>query len=162
MASAIRPRKTIMRPLATKLLSVTTLLLTGLLLTGCESSPPEFGDGETISLIEGKLEQGQNTQIHLQLVTQTGTINIEATSFSVTLGDTGEILDNYPLGVSVGQRDPVDETRCQVTFSKTLLAGESFSVYSREGIFCVLTFRPPEFEAATTIEYLLTLSGAFS
>jgi hypothetical protein len=151
-----------MRPLAIKLLTVTTSLLSALLLSGCESSPPEFGGGETTSLIEGNLELGQNTQIHLQVVTKTGTINIEATSFTVTLPETGAVLDDYRLGVSVGQRDPNDDTRCQVTFSKTLLAGESFSVYSREGLFCILTFRPPDFEAATTVEYLLTLSGAFS
>lgn len=151
-----------MRPLAFKLLTVTASLLSVLLLYGCESSPPEFGGGETISLIEGNLELGQTAQTHLQLVTQTGTINLEATSFTVTLPETGAVLDDYRLGVSVGQRDPADDTRCQVTFSKTLLAGESFSVYSREGIFCILTFRPPELEAATTVEYLLTLSGAFS
>ena len=151
-----------MRPLAFKLLIITASLLSVLLLYGCESSPPEFGGGETTSLIEGKLEPGQNSQVHFQLVTQTGTINVEATNFTVTLPETGAVLDDYPLGVSVGQRNPVDETRCQVTFSKTLLAGESFSVYSREGIFCILTFRPPGLQPTTTVEYLLTLSGAFS
>jgi len=151
-----------MRLDATKILTIIALFLSSLLFTGCESSGPEFADGETTSLIQGTLEQGQTSQIHLQAVTQTGTINIEATSFTVTLGETGEVLDNYPLGISVGQQDPTDGSRCQVTFSKTLLAGESFSVYSREGIFCMLTFRPPGLEAATTVEYLLTLSGAFS
>lgn len=143
-------------------LIIAVLPLLALALTGCESDGPEFSTGETTTFIEGVLDLEETSDTHFRALSRGGTVNIEATDFTATLGPTGAVIEDYILGVSVGIPGADDETRCQITFSKTLDAGESFSVYAQDGIFCVATFRPPELEQETRVNYLLTLSGAFS
>lgn len=151
-----------MRLIANKLLTTTVLLIGLLVFTACESSGPEFANGETTSLIEGVLLPEETSDSHFQALTQAGTVNLELTDLMARNDAIDEVIENYTFGVSVGLPDPEDAERCQVTFSKTLQEGESFSVYSREGIFCVVVFRPPEETVEIVVSYLLTLSGAFS
>ena len=138
------------------------VLALSLALAACESDGPVFVDGETTSLIDDNLALGQTSNTHVRALAQGGTVSVEATDFTARSDETGEVLEGYLLGVSVGVPDPEDDTRCQITFTKTLAVGQSFSVYSREGAFCVVTFRPPDQNPAAAIRYLLTLSGAFS
>ena len=145
-----------------KLLVALIVIGFSLALTACETSGPEFVDGETTTLIDGSLPLDQTSSTHFRGLSRGGTVNVEATDFTARSGETGEVLEGYRLGVSVGLPDSEDDSRCQITFTKTLEVGESFSVYSREGLFCVVTFRPPELDPETAIRYLLTLSGAFS
>lgn len=151
-----------MRPIATYLLTITVLLMGLLVFTACDSSGPEFADGETTSLIEGTLLLAETSDSHFRALTQSGTVNIQATEIMARIDEIGEVIGGFSLGVSVGLPAPGEEDRCQITFSKVLEEGESFSVYSREGIFCVVVFRPPEQAVETAVSYLLTLSGAFS
>ena len=130
---------------------------------GCDSSGPEFASGET-RLIDGTLELDEVSESHFFAVTKSGTVGIEATTFIVTVTETGEVIEDATLGVSVCGPDPENETSCRLTFSQVLEQGESYSVYFREGVFCVTTLRPPGQPSATetVVNYLLTLSGAFS
>lgn len=151
-----------MRPASLNLLMTMAVLLCSLILTACETEGPEFADGETTSLIEGILEVGEVSESHFRAITRAGTVNLEATDISATSAGTGDVVNEYLLGVSVGQADPADATRCRITFSNTLQQGESFSLYSQGGIICVVTFRPPGQRVDAVVRYLLTLSGAFS
>lgn len=160
--SGANQRKPTMRPVSIYLPTTMAVLLCSLILTACDTKGPEFADGETTSLIESILEVDEVSESHFRAITRAGTVNLEATDISATNAETGEVVNEYILGVSVGLPDPADETRCRVTFSNTLQQGESFSVYSQDGIFCVVVFRPPVQPAGTVVRYLLTLSGAFS
>lgn len=151
-----------MRPTFTHLLMLLAVLMCSLSLTACESSGPEFVDGETTSLIQDSLEVDQVSNSHFQALTKSGTVTVEATNFTATHAGTGEVVQDYLLGVSVGLPNPENGNLCQVTSSKILEQGGSFSIYSREGLFCVVVFRSPEQRPGTVVTYLLTLSGAFS
>lgn len=157
-----KTRKKTMRHIFINLILTAGLLMGLLVFTGCESSGPEFANGETTSLIEGTLLLVETSDSHFQALTQSGTVNLELTDLTARNDEIDEVIEDYSLGVSVGLPAGDDAERCQVTFSKVLEKGESFSVYSREGIFCVVVFRPPEQAVEIVVSYLLTLSGAFS
>ena len=150
-----------MQPPNLRLWSATLFLLTvGLLTFGCETDGPEFGSGDT-RIIEGRLESDENLDTEFFMVTRAGTINILATTIIGTNPETGGPIVAPLLGVSIGAPDPEDETACQLTFSQVLSEGESYSVYFREGLFCVSMFRNPGSIEGGIYDYVVTLTGAF-
>jgi hypothetical protein len=142
-------------------LSMVTLLLWGLTFPACDSSGPEFVEGDT-RIIEGALPIDVTSDNNFFAVTKAGTVSILVSTVEALDSETGEPVADPVLGVSIGQPNPDDETLCQLTFSKTLGEGESFSVYFRDGLYCVTTFRPPETLQEVVVTYVLTLTGAFS
>ena len=142
-------------------LTMMALLLCGLTSLACDSSGPEFIVGDT-RIIEGVLPIGVTSDNNFFAVTKAGTVNILASTVLAVDAETGEAIEDPILGVSIGQPNPDDETLCQLTFSKILGEGESFSVYYSDGLYCVTTFRPPETLQGAVVTYVLTMTGAFS
>jgi len=137
------------------------LLLCGLTSLACDSSGPEFVEGDT-RIIEGALPIDVTSDNNFFAVTKEGTVNILASTVMALDAETGEPIADPILGVSIGQPNPDDESLCQLTFSKPLGEGESFSVYFQDGLYCVTTFRPPETLQEAVVTYVLTMTGAFS
>jgi hypothetical protein len=154
--------RTQMRHASRHLFRPAVVLCSLLLITACETDGPEFADGETTSFIEGTLELGQISDTHVRALTKAGTVSLQLSEVVARDAESGNPLENYIFGVSVGLPNSEDETICQITFSKFLSEEQSFSVYAREGLFCVVTFRPPDQPQETIVRYLITLSGAFS
>lgn len=144
-----------------QILTLMALLLWGITSLGCDSGGPEFVAGDT-RIIEGTLPIDVTGDTNFFAVTKSGTVNILASTVEAADSETGEPIANPTLGVSIGQPNPDDPTLCQLTFSQTLLEGESFSVYSRDGLYCVTAFRPPGTLEQAVVTYVLTLTGAFS
>lgn len=128
---------------------------------GCDSSGPEFVSGET-RIIEGRLDGETASKSDFFVITRTGTVSIQLTSLLVVDEETGEPIESPGLGISIGAPNSNDPTICQPTFSQFLEPGGTFAVFYPEGLFCVIAVRGPEGPTATVIDYLLTLTGAFS
>ena len=128
---------------------------------GCDSSGPEFAGGET-RIVEGRLDGETASKSDFFVITRSGTVSIQLTSLLVVDEETGEPIDIPGLGLSIGQPNSNDPTICQPTFSQFLEPGGSFAVFYPEGLFCVIAVRGPEGPIATVIDYVLTLTGAFS
>lgn len=137
------------------------LSIYGWISLGCQSDGPEFVGGDT-RIVEGTLLSDEPSQSDFFVVTRVGTVNILASTLSVLNPITGEPVEDATLGVSVGQPNPEDAELCQLTFSKVLQEGESFSVYYQEGFFCLTVFRPADTQQGSLVNYVLTLTGAFS
>lgn len=147
---------------ATNTIAATLFLLISALTTlGCESGGPEFVAGDT-RIFEGILESDELGDSDFFVVTSPGTVNILASSVAATIPETGEPIANPFLAVAVGQPNPEDETTCQLTFTQLLAEGDSFSVYFRDGLFCVSVFRPGDIPVDTLYAYVITMTGAFS
>lgn len=137
------------------------LLATSLLNLGCQTDGPEFGGGDT-RIFEGRLESEEQLDSDFFLVTRAGTINILATTIVGTVPETGGPIVAPLLGVGVGAPNPDDESQCQLTFSQILSEGDSYSVYFREGLFCVSILRNPGSIEGGIYDYVVTMTGAFS
>lgn len=142
--------------------TIAGLLALSFLVAGCESDGPEFAGGETTTYVEATLEVEDRSDTQFRALTSPGTVNLQLTELRVRDAESAELLEGYGLGVSIGLPSSADPTVCQVTFSKLLNEGESFSVYAREGLFCVVGFRPSDQPQETVVRYLLTLTGTFS
>jgi hypothetical protein len=137
------------------------LLLVPFLALGCDTGGPEFASGET-RIVEGHLEGEVLSASSFFLITQSGTVSIQLSTLVVVDVESGEPIENSDLAVSVGQPNPEDETICQATFSQLLEPGDAFSIFYPEGLFCVIGFRGPNAPTDTVVDYVLTLTGAFS
>ena len=137
------------------------LLVSALTMLGCESSGPEFATGET-RIVEGILEADETSDSDFFVLTSEGTVNILASSIGARDPETGDPLEEPFLAVAIGQPNPEDETFCQLTFTQGLAEGDSFSVYFRDGLFCISVFRPNATLENAIYEYVITMSGAFS
>lgn len=144
-----------------QILALAALMVVGLVTSGCDSGGPEFIGGDT-RVIEGILQTDEQGDTEFFVLTGSGTVNFQATSIAGRIADTGDPIADPLLGISIGAPNPADETVCQLTFSQVLSAGESFSVFYSEGIFCLTIFRPPPVVEGTEYDYLVTLEGAFS
>ena len=144
-----------------RIVAVSVLLVGALLTLGCESDGPEFIEGDT-RIIEGTLQAGTLSDTHFFVLTRTGTVNILASTVAAAAPETGVPIENPVLGVSIGQPNAEDQTVCQLTFSQALLEGDSFSVYYRDGAYCLTVFRGVGIPEAAELTYVVTLAGAFS
>ena len=138
-----------------------TIMLIGFAALGCQSDGPMFLDGDT-RIIEGVLQTDQVSDTHFFTLTSSGTVNILATSVAAADPETGEPIENPLLGISVGGPDPANAEVCQLTFSQVVPEGGSFSVYFREGFFCVSVFRSVGLGETSILSYVVTMAGAFS
>jgi len=144
-----------------QILTLISLLAWGITSLGCDSSGPEFIEGDT-RIIEGTLPVDVTSDTNFFAVTKLGTVNILASTIEALDPETGEPIADPVLSVSIGQPDPADATLCQLTFTQLLAEGDSFSVYFQENLYCVTVFRPVGSPGETVIHYALTLTGAFS
>lgn len=150
-----------MEPNLPKLLTTVALLVCGLAALGCESSGPEFASGNT-RVIEGVLEPEETSDSDFFAITSSGTVNILASTVEALDPETGEPIVDPLLGVSVGQPDAADASVCQLTFTQVLEEGESFSIYFIDGLFCLTIFRDPAAQPESVVNYVVTMTGAFS
>lgn len=128
-----------------------------LLLLGCETGGPAFPDGDTL-LFEATLAE-QLSQQHDFAVTDTGTVRIEATRITATDATSGEPIAEPTLNVALGR--PREES-CVSSFTNNLAEGDSFSVFLDEEAYCLLVRRSLLLPGDAVVDYLLTLSPAFS
>ena len=128
---------------------------------GCQTDGPEFLAGDT-RIIDGTLAPAEESQSGFFVVTRTGTVNILLSNFQPLDPDTGVPWPDSILGVSIGQPNPENQDLCRLTFSQTMEEGDSFSVYYRDGLYCISVFRLPGVPEGHVIHYTLTLTGAFS
>lgn len=142
-------------------LVLTILVVSGFATSGCDSSGPEFIGGDT-RIIEGTLLIDEASETEFFALVKAGTVNILASRVEGRFPETGEPVAIPSIAVSIGAPDPADATVCQLTFSKSLVEGESFSVFYREGFFCLSVFRLTGSPEETVYDYVLTLTGAFS
>ena len=145
-----------------QIFTLVALLAGSLSALGCEGDGPEFGSGESTRIVEGVLEPDEDSDSDFFALTNAGTVNILASSIVGTNPETGDPIVAPLLGVSVGQPDPANATLCQLTFSQFLSEGDSFSVYFRDGLFCISVFRNPGSLEGAVYDYVVTMTGAFS
>ena len=144
-----------------RIVSRLLLMLFPLVAVGCQTDGPEFESGET-RIVEGHIEGDVVSHSSFFVITRSGTVSVQLTSLDTVDATTGEPIENPDLAVSVGQPSSADETVCQLTFSQLLEPGEAFSIYYPEGLFCIVGYRNPAAPTETVIDYVLTLTGAFS
>lgn len=144
-----------------QLLTLMTLLIASLATLGCETDGPEFVTGDS-RIVEGSLQPEETLDSDFFALTRAGTVNIQASLIIGRNPETEELLEAPELGFGVGQPNPEDPAQCQLTFSQILSEGDSFSVYFREGLFCISTFRNPGALEGAIYEYVVTMTGAFS
>lgn len=142
-------------------LTLISLLAWGMTSLGCDSGGPEFIEGDT-RIIEGILPTDVTADTTFFAVTSAGTVNILASTINALDSETGEPIADPVLNVSIGQPDPADDTLCQLTFTRLLAEGDSFSVYFQDGLYCVTAFRSAGSQQEAVVSYVLTLTGAFS
>lgn len=145
-----------------QILPMLVVLASGTWTLGCESDGPEFATGEDTRVFEGRLLATEELDTSFFALTSSGSVNIQATTIVGTLPVTGVPIEDPSLGVSVGAPNPDNETECQLTFSQALAEGDSYSVYFRDGLYCISVFRVPDSPESAEFDYVVTLTGAFS
>lgn len=134
----------------------------GFAVLGCESDGPLFVGDEETRVIEGRLTIDEVRDTSFFALVREGTLNIQTTTILGIDPGTGEPIEEPSLGVAVGAPLPENNEECQLTFTQELGEGDSYSVYFRDGLYCVSVFRVPGTDETTVFDYVLTLTGAFS
>ena len=150
-----------MRAKYKKSLTAGALVAFAIVFASCQTDGPEFLVGDT-RIIEGTLAPAEESQSDFFAVTRTGTVNILLSNYQPLDPETGNPWPDSTLGVSIGQPNPENQDLCRLTFSQTMEEGNSFSVYYRDGLYCISVFRLPGVPQGHVIHYTLTLTGAFS
>ena len=145
-----------------KSLLTVALMACGILTWSCESDGPEFAVGGDTRILEGRLMTDEESDTEFFALSREGTVSILASTIRGTDPESGEPIPEPSLAVSVGAPLPEDETQCQLTFSQVLEEGDSFSVFFRDGLYCLSVFRVPGVNEGAEYDWVVTLTGAFS
>lgn len=128
--------------------------------SGCESSGPEFiGGGDTQSF-QGVLQAEDTSNRHSFVLTNEGTVRLELTQLFATDSETDQAIETPSIVISIGRLSELSE--CQITFSKVLVEGDSFSVRLDNTAYCLQVFRSSTMPVTSVVVYDLALLPSFS